>query len=147
MFLQYLKVALNPTIDFIAGTVAVRLSSLQMSILNNPSHRVSPVLLSASLLIQVHSKLFLFLIQSFNCTARTTTPTVKVRFQNPAVASKYHSTIHAITSIVREERFTGLYKGIMAPLVNVLFGFLERRRLKFMAGNSCVNEWIGFRIL
>jgi len=41
---------------------------------------------------------------------------VKVRFQNPAVASKYHSTIHAITTIVREERFVGLYKGITSPL-------------------------------
>ena len=56
---------------------------------------------------------------------------MKVRFQNPAVASKYHSTIHAITSIVREERFVGLYKGIMAPLVNDFFGFPKRRRLKF----------------
>jgi len=44
---------------------------------------------------------------------------VKVRFQNPAIASRYHSTIHAITSIVREERFVGLYKGIMAPLAAV----------------------------
>jgi len=73
------QVALNPTIDFIAGTAAG----------------------VAGLVVG-----FPF-------------DTVKVRFQNPAVASKYHSTIHAITSIVREERFVGLYKGIMAPLAIV----------------------------
>ncbi|KAF8815430.1 carnitine/acyl carnitine carrier [Phlegmacium glaucopus] len=72
-------VALNPTIDFIAGTVAG----------------------IASLIVG-----FPF-------------DTVKVRFQNPVVASKYHSTIHAITTIVREERFIGLYKGIMSPLATV----------------------------
>ncbi|KAF8184484.1 carnitine/acyl carnitine carrier, partial [Pholiota molesta] len=42
--------------------------------------------------------------------------TVKVRFQSPAIASKYHSTFNAIATIVREERFIGLYKGIMSPL-------------------------------
>ena len=52
-----LEVAINPTVDFIAGTVAVRLSSLQNVYLQpNPSHRVSQVLLSGSLLTQVHSK-------------------------------------------------------------------------------------------
>ena len=57
------------------------------------------------------------LIQSSNCIR---VPTVKVRFQNPAVVRKYHSTIHAITTIIREERFVGLYKGIISPLVNDL---------------------------
>ena len=74
---------------------------------------------------------------------------MKVRFQNPAVASRYHSTIHAITSIVREERFVGLYKGIMAPLVIDFFDItLGGVELKFsMADNSSVIEWIGFRFL
>jgi len=73
------QVVLNPTIDFVAGTVA----GIAGLVVGFPFD------------------------------------TVKVRFQNPAVASKYHSTIHAITSIVREERFVGLYKGIMAPLATV----------------------------
>ncbi|KAK2467361.1 hypothetical protein APHAL10511_000596 [Amanita phalloides] len=45
--------------------------------------------------------------------------TVKVRFQNPTLAGKYTSTAHAFVSIVREERFIGLYKGITSPLVTV----------------------------
>ena len=74
---------------------------------------------------------------------------MKVRFQNPAVASRYHSTIHAITSIVREERFVGLYKGIMAPLVNDFFDItLGGVELNFsMADNSSVFEWTCFRFL
>ena len=42
---------------------------------------------------------------------------VKVRFQSPAVAGKYDTTFGAIATIVREERFVGLYKGITSPLV------------------------------
>ncbi|KIK91385.1 hypothetical protein PAXRUDRAFT_149611 [Paxillus rubicundulus Ve08.2h10] len=42
--------------------------------------------------------------------------TVKVRFQNPAIYSKYKSTFNAFSTIVREERFHGLYKGVVAPL-------------------------------
>ncbi|KAI0737288.1 mitochondrial carrier [Daedaleopsis nitida] len=42
--------------------------------------------------------------------------TVKVRFQNPHIASKYRSTTHAFLTIVREERIRGLYRGIAAPL-------------------------------
>ncbi|KAH9851995.1 mitochondrial carrier [Lenzites betulinus] len=42
--------------------------------------------------------------------------TVKVRFQNPQIASKYRSTVHAFFTIVREERIRGLYRGIAAPL-------------------------------
>ncbi|KAL0954072.1 hypothetical protein HGRIS_005222 [Hohenbuehelia grisea] len=42
--------------------------------------------------------------------------TVKVRFQSPQIAGRYHSTIHALTTIVREERFFGLYKGVTSPL-------------------------------
>ncbi|CDO74751.1 hypothetical protein BN946_scf184411.g8 [Trametes cinnabarina] len=46
--------------------------------------------------------------------------TVKVRFQNPQIASKYRSTLHAFYTIVREERIRGLYRGIAAPLVTQL---------------------------
>ncbi|KAI0737281.1 hypothetical protein C8Q80DRAFT_1213348 [Daedaleopsis nitida] len=35
---------------------------------------------------------------------------VKVRFQNPHIASKYRSTVHAFFKIVREERIRGLYQ-------------------------------------
>ncbi|KAJ8596757.1 mitochondrial carrier [Rhizopogon salebrosus TDB-379] len=42
--------------------------------------------------------------------------TVKVRLQNPDLSSKYHSTSHAFATIIREERFSGLYKGIASPL-------------------------------
>ncbi|KAI0653564.1 mitochondrial carrier [Cubamyces menziesii] len=42
--------------------------------------------------------------------------TVKVRFQNPQIASKYRSTLHAFFTIIREERIRGLYRGIAAPL-------------------------------
>ena len=49
---------------------------------------------------------------------------MKVRFQNPTVASKCQSTIYAITpeSIVLEERIVGLYQG--NTNVNVFFFFL-----------------------
>jgi len=73
------QVELNPTIDFIAGTIAG----------------------IASLIVG-----FPF-------------DTIKVRFQSPAIAGKYHSTFHAITTIIREERFIGLYKGITSPLATV----------------------------
>lgn len=43
---------------------------------------------------------------------------VKVRFQNPEISQKYHSTLQALTTIIREERFIGLYKGISSPLVS-----------------------------
>lgn len=73
------QVELNPTIDFVAGTVAG----------------------VASLIVG-----FPF-------------DTVKVRFQSPAIASKYTSTFQAIATIIREERFIGLYKGITSPLATV----------------------------
>ncbi|KAI0065507.1 mitochondrial carrier [Artomyces pyxidatus] len=44
--------------------------------------------------------------------------TVKVRFQNPTASSvKYNSTFQALSTILREEKFRGLYKGISSPLV------------------------------
>jgi solute carrier family 25 carnitine/acylcarnitine transporter 20/29 len=42
---------------------------------------------------------------------------VKVRFQNPETAQKYGSTLHAIATIIREEKFIGLYKGVTSLLV------------------------------
>ncbi|KNZ74994.1 Mitochondrial carnitine/acylcarnitine carrier protein CACL [Termitomyces sp. J132] len=44
--------------------------------------------------------------------------TVKVRFQNPQTAAKYRSTLDAVSTIIREERFFGLYKGITSPLAS-----------------------------
>ncbi|KAJ2916248.1 hypothetical protein MD484_g4169, partial [Candolleomyces efflorescens] len=70
------KVQLDPTLDFVAGTVAGM----------------------AGLVVG-----FPF-------------DTVKVRFQSPAIASKYSSTWNAISTIIREERFFGLFKGITSPL-------------------------------
>jgi solute carrier family 25 (mitochondrial carnitine/acylcarnitine transporter), member 20/29 len=42
---------------------------------------------------------------------------VKVRFQTPDLRQKYSSTFHALSTIVKEEKFVGLYKGITSPLV------------------------------
>ncbi|PFH50954.1 hypothetical protein AMATHDRAFT_80541 [Amanita thiersii Skay4041] len=70
------SVGLDPTIDFIAGT----LSGIAGLIVGYPFD------------------------------------TVKVRFQSPAIAGKYKSTLHALVTIIREERFVGLYKGITSPL-------------------------------
>ncbi|TFK73731.1 carnitine/acyl carnitine carrier [Pluteus cervinus] len=72
-------VALNPTVDFIAGTIAGMAS----------------------------------LVVGFPLD------TVKVRFQSPTMAHRYKSTFNAVTTIVREERFIGLYKGITYPLATV----------------------------
>lgn len=45
------------------------------------------------------------------------TVTVKVRFQTPEIHAKYRSTFDALATIIRDERFSGLYKGITSPLV------------------------------
>ncbi|KAH9074969.1 carnitine/acyl carnitine carrier [Lactarius deliciosus] len=52
--------------------------------------------------------------------------TVKYRFQNPAPNVQYRSTLHALTTITREERLRGLFKGISSPLASapVLNGLL-----------------------
>ncbi|KAG2345833.1 mitochondrial carrier [Suillus weaverae] len=47
--------------------------------------------------------------------------TVKVRLQNPDLSSRYHSVSHAFATIIREERFSGLYKGIASPLATCAF--------------------------
>ncbi|KAI0685233.1 carnitine/acyl carnitine carrier [Cytidiella melzeri] len=43
--------------------------------------------------------------------------TVKVRLQNPEFAYRYRSVWHAFTTIVREERVRGLFRGIASPLL------------------------------
>lgn len=47
----------------------------------------------------------------------TFTATVKVRFQDPNTSARYSGTFNAVSTIMREERFSGLYKGIMSPMV------------------------------
>ncbi|KAH0836850.1 mitochondrial carrier domain-containing protein [Lanmaoa asiatica] len=49
------------------------------------------------------------------------TAAVKTRFQNPTIYSKYKSTLDAFSTILREERFMGLYKGIISPLAMCAF--------------------------
>ncbi|TEB31327.1 mitochondrial carrier [Coprinellus micaceus] len=45
--------------------------------------------------------------------------TVKVRFQSPAIAGRYSSTWNALSTIIRDERVLGLYRGITSPLATV----------------------------
>ncbi|KAI5120948.1 hypothetical protein M0805_001653 [Coniferiporia weirii] len=44
--------------------------------------------------------------------------TVKVRFQSPETSARYRSTFHAFSTIVREEKFRGLFKGIVSPMLS-----------------------------
>ncbi|KAF8634656.1 hypothetical protein AX15_000795 [Amanita polypyramis BW_CC] len=67
--------------------------------------------------------------------------TVKVRFQSPTIATKYRSTVHAFSTIIREERLVGLCKGIASPLItaallNGLVFASYRFFLKIQNGNS-----------
>ncbi|PVF93910.1 mitochondrial carrier [Serendipita vermifera] len=64
--------------------------------------------------------------------------TVKVRFQDPNTAARYTSTSDALMTIVKEERVSGLYKGIQAPMLGCAilngivfgtYGFLMRAQL------------------
>ncbi|KAI0069640.1 carnitine/acyl carnitine carrier [Panus rudis PR-1116 ss-1] len=43
--------------------------------------------------------------------------TVKVRLQNPSVGVQYRSTFHGVTTIIRQEGFRSLFRGISSPLV------------------------------
>lgn len=47
--------------------------------------------------------------------------TVKVRLQHPDLSSRYHSVTHAFATIIKEERFSGLFKGIASPLATCGF--------------------------
>ena len=48
------------------------------------------------------------------------TVAVKVRFQDPNTSARYSGTFNAVSTIIREERVSGLYKGIMSPMVRSL---------------------------
>ncbi|KAH9911983.1 mitochondrial carrier [Fomitopsis serialis] len=43
--------------------------------------------------------------------------TVKVRFQAAVANRAYRSTFHALLTILREERLSGLYRGVFAPII------------------------------
>ncbi|EJU03889.1 mitochondrial carrier [Dacryopinax primogenitus] len=45
--------------------------------------------------------------------------TVRVRLQNPDTAHKYRGMMHAFTLIVKEEKVTGLFKGMTSPLITL----------------------------
>jgi len=42
--------------------------------------------------------------------------TVKVRFQDPNTSGRYSGTFSAVSTIIKEERISGLYKGVMSPM-------------------------------
>jgi len=58
--------------------------------------------------------------------------TVKVRFQTPGIRAKYRSTFDALGTIIREERFIGLYKGITSPLSTGLLRFIKWPYIHFL---------------
>ncbi|KZO92873.1 mitochondrial carrier [Calocera viscosa TUFC12733] len=45
--------------------------------------------------------------------------TVRVRLQNPETAHRYGGMVHAFRSIVKEEKVTGLFKGMTSPLLTL----------------------------
>ncbi|CDZ98022.1 Mitochondrial carrier protein [Phaffia rhodozyma] len=45
--------------------------------------------------------------------------TVKVRFQNPAFSGQYTSTFAALRLIAKKEKFRGLYRGVVSPIIGV----------------------------
>ena len=52
-------------------------------------------------------------------------PLVKVRYQAAAASRSYRSTFHALLTILREERLGGLYRGVFAPIVSPVFGYVH----------------------
>ncbi|KAF8840379.1 hypothetical protein BDN67DRAFT_646140 [Paxillus ammoniavirescens] len=94
-------VDLDPTVDFIAGTAAGTHFGVA-------SIAVSPFHFGRNSDVITLGVVGLLVAHPFD--------TVKVRFQNPAIYSKYNSTFNAFSTIVREERFQGLYKGVVSPL-------------------------------
>ncbi|KAG2359210.1 mitochondrial carrier domain-containing protein [Suillus spraguei] len=105
IFLQGLltlaTVDLNPTTDFIAGTTAGR----KFAVVNLNGHRFND--------LSFPGIVGLLIAHPFD--------TVKVRLQNPDLSSRYHSVSHAFATIIKEERFSGLYKGIASPLATCAF--------------------------
>jgi len=96
------KDSLDPTIDFIAGTVA-----------------------GIAALVAGHPL-----------------DTVKVRFQSPQWNERYNrGTFNALATIVREERFSGLYKGVTSPLVSfALLSGLLFSSYRFLVKIQVENE-------
>lgn len=45
--------------------------------------------------------------------------TIKVRLQSKATASHYRGTFHCLSTIIKEEKVWGLYKGMSSPIVGV----------------------------
>jgi len=65
-----------------------------------------------------------------------------VRFQSPTIASKYSSTWNALGTIIREERFFGLYKGITSPLVHAVpTPSSSLDLITPCLGERCAYEW------
>jgi hypothetical protein len=106
------------TIDFVAGTMAGTSIPFFVSALPNNAHDQG-----VAGLVVGHP----FDTGQFLCIIHVTIHplirllTVKVRFQSPRMAKKYKSTFHALVTIIREERFFGLYKGIITPLVGQIY--------------------------
>ncbi|ODN82987.1 hypothetical protein, variant 1 [Cryptococcus amylolentus CBS 6039] len=46
---------------------------------------------------------------------------VKSRFQSPSFSGKYTSTFGALSAILKEEKFRGLFKGVMSPMAGIAF--------------------------
>lgn len=68
--------------------------------------------------------------------------TVKVRFQDPNTSARYSGTFSALSTIIKEERFSGLYKGIMSPMVCVLSVLCSVDRcLQDCTDDMCAFEW------
>lgn len=124
--MSYAKlVELDPSIDFLAGTVAV---CVYMEILGRDSSRLLTSFREwLALLLDSHS--IQVCCNAFDVSDPSTAISVKVRFQNPDIASKYKSTLHAITTIIKEENISGLYKGITSPLVPNIFIDILRHSL------------------
>ena len=72
---------------------------------------------------------------------------MKVRFQSPAIASKYTSTFQAIDTIIREERFIGLYKGVTSPLVRSHAVIHAPTLTRPSIGDRGFDEWSCVRFL
>ncbi len=64
------------------------------------------------------------------------------------MTGKYRSTMHALGTIVKEERFIGLYKGITSPLVcRPCHTNMTLDALIPVSGHRCPNEWPSVRLI
>ena len=96
---------LDPTLGFLTGTAA----SVSGLVVGFPfdTGELNPIQISRSSLVHI--------VITIN---HPTLNQVKYRFQNPSLGVRYHSTLHALVTIMREERLHGLYKDISSPLVH-----------------------------